>query len=413
MLKLGILGNGTVGSGVVELLNKNALYIKKRTGVEVKITKILVRNVEKHINDKNKEFITNKIEDVLKADLDIIVEAIGGIHPAYDYIKTFLQMKKHVVTANKDVIAKYGEELSFIAEQNGVSLRFEASVAGGIPILKPLQECLAGNDIKYLIAILNGTTNFILSKMYNENMKYETALKIAQELGFAEMNPDSDVLGYDSARKLSILSSISYDEKIDWEEMNIEGIKGIDDIDIKYAKELNCNIKLLAISRKDKGEIYAVVKPVLVPKHGQFGKVDNEFNGILLEGDAVGQMFFSGKGAGKLPTASAVLGDIFDVIENKSKKSMFVSSKQSKIIHSWGMKSQWLLRIKCIDKDSIFNILNKTISQFTIITIDEVPQNEVVVLVEAEDEITLDLAIASINNLAKEKVVKKIMKMNI
>jgi homoserine dehydrogenase len=412
MLKLGILGNGTVGSGVAELVRKNAEYIKRRSGTEVVISKILVRDINKHINNDNKEIITNNIEEVYSEEVDIVVEAMGGLHPAYEYIKSFLEQKKHVVTANKDVVAKYGRELSTLAEENNVSLRFEASVAGGIPILKPLQECLAGNDIKYLMAILNGTTNFILSKMYNESMKYEEALKIAQQLGFAEANPDSDVLGYDSARKLAILSSISYDERVDWEEIAVQGITEVDDIDILCAKELNSNIKLLAMSIKKQDSIYATVRPVLVPIYGYLGKIENEFNGILLEGDAVGSMFFCGKGAGKLPTASAVLGDLFDVIENKKQKSMFIGNKKAVLQDKYSEKTKWLLRIKSQNKWEVLDKVKRNFDIFELVENKEWLLNEVAVVIEATNEECVDRFVENLKLLPGIEHIKKLIKID-
>jgi homoserine dehydrogenase len=412
MLKLGILGNGTVGSGVVELVRKNAEYIKRRSGTEVVISKILVKDMDKHINNHNEEIITNNIQDVYSEDVDIVVEAMGGLHPAYEYIKSFLQQKKHVVTANKDVVAKYGRELAVLAEENNVSLRFEASVAGGIPILKPLQECLAGNDIKYLMAILNGTTNFILSKMYNESMKYEEALKIAQQLGFAEANPDSDVLGYDSARKLAILSSISYDEKVDWEDIGVQGITEIDDIDILCAKELNCTIKLLATSIKKEDGIYASVRPVLVPIYGYFGKIESEFNGILLEGDAVGQMFFCGKGAGKLPTASAVLGDIFDVIENKKQRSMLIGNKKAILKSKLSEKAKWLLRIKCQNTEEILSRVKESFKACESFENKDWLQNEAAMVVEAVNEEYIDGVVKELKLLPGVEHIKKLIKVD-
>ncbi|MHC1681914.1 MAG: homoserine dehydrogenase [Clostridiaceae bacterium] len=414
MINVAILGNGTVGAGVVELINKNKEYIKSRTGKNVGISKILVRNIEKHIGTKSNKLITNDIDEIFKSKPDIVVEAIGGINPAYDYIKGFLKEKKHVITANKDVIAKHGAELSELAKENGVSLRFEASVGGGIPILKPVQESLAGNDIQYIYAILNGTTNFILSKMYSEGSNYDDALKIAQDLGFAEANPASDVLGYDSARKLAILSSISYGELIDWEKINTEGITEIDDVDIKLARDLGCTIKLLAISRKEKESIYAAVRPVLVPEHSTLGKIENEFNGVVLEGDAVGEVFFYGKGAGKKPTASAVMGDIFDVLENKNQKPMLTNTKQAEVLSKWqGGEAQWLVSINCIDKDSAVSILKNNFEDLDVLSdLSDLSEN-VSVLLKCSSEEKLEDVLKEVSKNIEVKSIKKLMKLDI
>lgn len=410
MINVAILGNGTVGSGVVELLNKNKDYIRSRTGKNIGISKILVRDIDKHIDKTDELLLTNDINDIYEAEPDIVVEAIGGMHPAYDYIKYFLKDKKHVVTANKEVIAKYGEELTELACSNGVSLRFEASVAGGIPILKPLQECLAGNNISYLAAILNGTTNFILSKMYREGIKYDDALRKAQELGFAEANPDSDVLGFDSARKLAILSSITNDTKLNWKNINTEGITNIDEVDMKCARELGCNIKLIALSIREGEDIYAAVKPVLVQESGILGNIENEFNGILLEGDAVGKVFFSGKGAGKLPTASAVIGDIFDVLENKRANFKIKTDKQLGSINTWKWEADWLLTFKSMDKEGVIFELKNKFKEVKLINTNE---DKFSVFLTAGSETELNEALNKINENNDIKSVRKIMKLKV
>jgi homoserine dehydrogenase len=404
MINLGVLGNGTVGSGVVELIEKNVEYIKKRTGKEIFLSKILVKNPEKHFESDHKNIITNDINEFYDEKINMIVEVMGGLHPAYEYIKDFLNMKKHVVTANKDVVAKYGEELSSIAEKNGVSFRFEASVAGGIPIIKPLQECLAGNNISDIRAILNGTTNFILSKMFNENLEYNEALKEAQRLGFAEANPEADVMGYDAARKLAILSSISYYEKVDWESILTEGITEIDEVDIQIAKKLNCKIKLLAVSSKETEGVYAAVRPSFVSKHGYIGKVNDEFNGILVEGDAVGEVFFLGKGAGKLPTASAVLGDILNVLENNNQRSMFVSTAPRPIITKWKKKAQWIIRLHGQSKDKLRALVREYFKEVCEVHC-ELPEVYAAV-VHAENEEYIDAIIDKLKNFKEVEKVK-------
>lgn len=411
MINIAILGSGTVGSGVIELIKKNSNKLKDRTGEDIVVSKVLVRNIEKYLNSEDFELITDNIDDIFTNSLNIVVEVMGGIHPAYEYIKKALNMKKHVVTANKDLIAKYGEELLDLANKNDVKLYFEASVGGGIPILKPLSECLVGNEIKSLQGILNGTTNFILSKMHEDGMKYEDALKLAQELGFAEANPESDVMGYDAARKLSILSTISYNEKVSWEDIKTIGINEIDEVDIKSAKEANCNIKLLALSKNDEDGIYATVKPVMVSTSSQISKVENEFNGILLDGDAVGEVFFYGKGAGKLPTASAVFGDIIDIIENKGKKVFQPARKKATVKDKWMYKSDWMLRIKTDDRLKIMCDLSESFTSCYFLNEKGNDQDEVVVFVQSENEVSLDLNIEKLQNINKITSIKKMMKL--
>ena len=237
-MRIAILGYGTVGKGLVEMIEGN----KERRNIE--ITNILVRNKDKYKSSKYSDKITENIEDVFNTDIDILVELMGGLHPSYEYIKRALENKINVVTANKDMLAEYGDKLVKISKDNKVSLRFEASVGGGIPVLKPLTESLEGNDIESVYAILNGTTNFILSKMYDEGLPYEEVLKEAQDLGFAEANPEADVEGYDAARKLSILSTLAYHRRVYWKDFYLEGISNIDMKDIDYAKKMGCKIKL-------------------------------------------------------------------------------------------------------------------------------------------------------------------------
>ncbi|QGU96348.1 homoserine dehydrogenase [Clostridium bovifaecis] len=411
MTNIGILGNGTVGSGVVELINKNIKKLKERTGEEIRIAKILVKDINKHLGQSNANLLTDKIEELFSEDIDIVVEVMGGIEPTYEYIKRFLSMKKHVVTANKDLIAKHGEELLNIANENQVKLHFEASVGGGIPILKPLSECLAGNEIQNIRGILNGTTNFVLSKMYNENMSYSEALKIAQELGFAEANPESDVMGYDAARKLSILSTISYNKRVEWQDIVAIGITEINETDIKCAKEVNCNIKLLAMSSKEEEGIYAAVRPVLVNKGSQIGKVEDEFNGISIKGDAVGEMFFYGKGAGKFPTASAVFGDIVDIIENKGRKIAIPSKEKAEVYGLWKRKAQWMLRIKGEDRLGIMCSLGELFSKCRFSNEKGINGDEVISFVECESEEILDSIIEKLHSANSVIAVKKFIKL--
>jgi homoserine dehydrogenase len=408
MIHLGLLGNGTVGSGVLELVERNASNIEARTGQKVCVSKVLVRNLDKHLGSKYKDVITDDINEFYDEKINIVIEVMGGLHPAYEYIKTFLSMKKHIVTANKDVVAKYGEELSSIAERNGVSFRFEASVAGGIPVIKPLQECLAGNNISSIKAILNGTTNFILSKMFNENVKYEAALKEAQRLGFAEANPEADVMGYDAARKLAILSSIAYHDKIDWEDIYTEGITHVDEMDIRIAKTLNARIKLLALSNKEDSGVYAAVRPSFVLEDGYIGKVTDEFNGILVEGDAVGQVFFFGKGAGKLPTASSVLGDVINVLENNNQRPMLLNVEPRPIINKLNSNSQWVVRIDVRDIALVKVLVREYLRDITEIDIDSTEVYSALVNSESEDQ--LDLMLNKLSEHSEVLNIKKFIK---
>ncbi|SHK16387.1 homoserine dehydrogenase [Tepidibacter formicigenes] len=407
MISIAILGHGVVGSGVVEIINNNINKLNEKIGEEIKIAKILVRDVKKHLNKVNSNLLTDNIEDIFSENVDIVVEVMGGIDPAYDYIKKFLNLKKHIVTANKDLIAKHGDELLDMAKENGVRLHFEASVGGGIPILRPLSECLSGNNFNSINAILNGTTNFILSRMDKDNMDYEEALKYAQELGFAEANPESDVMGYDSARKLSILSTIAYNEKVNWEKIHIQGITDIDKNDIEFAKKIGCRIKLLGISKKENGNIYASVRPVMVNKDSSIGKIEDEFNGIVLDGDAVGNVMFYGKGAGKLPTASAVFGDIVDIIQNNRQKLACFNKKEALIQKNYQNKCKWMVRVKTENKHEIM----KELADFEkfYLDINKEFKNEVIALIEVENEEILNEKINKLKKIPNVYDVKSIM----
>lgn len=412
MASIAVLGYGTVGTGIAELINKNKDRFEKFTGEDLQISNILVKNLEKHKNKKFFHLVTNDIEDVFNKSVDIVVEVMGGINPAYEYIKKALKLKKHVVTANKDLIAEHGKELLDLADKNGVTLNFEASVGGGIPILKPLMECLVGNEIVGIKAILNGTTNFILTKMFKENMNYNEALKLAQELGFAEANPDSDVLGYDAARKLSILSTIAYNRKVDWKNIDINGITDIDKEDFKYAKLKGYNIKLLAISKKVDDKVYASVKPVMLKADSELGKIDDELNAIMIEGDAVGKVVFSGKGAGMLPTASSVFGDITDIIQNKNKKILKFNETEAVIQDNWNDNSSWLIRVTTKDRIDTMCSLSESFDNCHIFANTSSKTGEVAAIVKAPNEQFLNSRLEKLSLLNHVGNVKKFIILN-
>jgi homoserine dehydrogenase len=363
MKTIAILGYGTVGSGVVEIIGNS----NRRSGSGIDISGILVRNACKYKGHSHFKSVTENFKDVLTDDVDIVVEAIGGLHPAYDYVRRSLESKKHVVTANKDLIAEHGAELLEIAKSNGVELRFEASVGGGIPILKSVSDCLAGNSIESVTAILNGTTNFILTKMEEEEMQYDEALKLAQELGFAEADPSSDVLGLDAARKLSILSTLAFQRKLDWKEIETKGINAVDSSDFRYAGLNGCSIKLLAVSRLLADGVYASVSPVIVKKGSQLGRIRNEYNAILVEGDAVGDVLFTGKGAGMMPTASAVFADIADIMNNRKVKAETFDYDDAFVKTQWENEAKWMLRIRTGNRIGIMKDLTGRFSNCSIL----------------------------------------------
>jgi len=412
MVNIAMLGYGTVGSGVVELVNSNKDRFVKGMNVGLQVSKILVRDVDKYDKNKYRAKITDSFDEVMKDNVDIVVEAMGGVYPSYDYVKRALESKKHVVTANKDLIAEHGAKLLDIANANGVELRFEASVGGGIPILKSISDCLIGNNINSIRAILNGTTNYILSKMNDEGMGYEEALKAAQELGFAEADPSSDVLGLDAARKLSIISTMAFKKKVDWKNINATGINEIDSDDFRYAKGEGYNIKLLAISRMVEEKVYATVSPVMVRQNSSLGRVQNEYNAVLVEGDAVGDVMFSGKGAGMMPTASAMFGDIADIIQNRKENPMMFDYDAARVDNNWEKESRWLLRIRTDNRIKVMRKLCEAFSNCRVLA-GEFGEHgdEVAAIIKAKNELAIEECRSAIEKSVELRRFKKIMMM--
>lgn len=317
IINVGLLGMGTVGTGVVKILTKNAHDILQKVGMSVNVKKIMVRQLDKPRNvETNAEFTTN-IDDILNdKEIDIVIELMGGMEPAKDYILRALRAGKHVVTANKDVVAKFGQEILEVAAEYKVDFLFEASVAGGIPIIRPLKQCLAANKISEVVGIINGTTNYMLTKMTNEGLDFDSVLAEAQAKGYAEADPTADVGGFDAARKIAILASIAFSSRVSIDDVYVEGITNISKEDIGYAKELGYVIKLLAIAKDDERGIDVRVHPAFVPTTHPLASVHDVFNAIYIKGDAVGETMFYGRGAGEMPTASAAVADVIDVARN-------------------------------------------------------------------------------------------------
>lgn len=317
IINIGLLGMGTVGTGVVKILTNNAYDISQKVGMSVHIKKIMVRNLTKSRNIETTAEFTTSFEDIINdQEIDVVVELLGGMEPAKDYILRALRAGKHVVTANKDVVAKFGQEILDVAEENKVDFLFEASVAGGIPIIRPLKQCLAANKISEVMGIINGTTNYMLTKMMNEGLDFDSVLAEAQAKGYAEADPTADVGGLDAARKIAILASIAFSSRVSIDNVYVEGITNISKEDIGYAKELGYAIKLLAIAKDDEKGIDVRVHPAFIPITHPLAAVHDVFNAIYIKGDAVGETMFYGRGAGEMPTASAAVADIIDVARN-------------------------------------------------------------------------------------------------
>ena len=314
VIKAALLGAGTVGGGVYKLLERRTDEMQRITGADLEIAKILVRDKTKLRPGIPQEKYVDDFSEILNdPGISVVIELMGGIEPARSCIDAALSAGKHVVTANKDLLAVHGFELAKVAAEHGCDLRFEAAVAGGIPIVTPLMGCLEGNDITEVMGIVNGTTNFILTKMTNEGMDYADALKEAQELGFAESDPTADVEGLDAARKVAILASLAFHSKVTFADVPTEGITKITAKDIGYAGEMGYVIKLIGIARKTDGEIEVGVSPMMIPRRHPLASVGGSFNAVFVHGDALDDAMFQGRGAGEFPTASAVVGDLIAV----------------------------------------------------------------------------------------------------
>ena len=316
-IRVAILGSGTVGTGVYKIIQNQKEEFPHKIGSELEVAKILVRNINKQREGIPSEILTDKWADIINDDsIGIVIEVMGGIEPAKTYISEALTKGKNVVTANKDLMAEYGHELLDIAAEHNCDLLFEAAVAGGIPIIRPIKQCLAANKITEIMGIINGTTNFILTKMTEEGMEFEGALKLATELGYAEADPTADIEGLDAGRKIAILASIAFNSRVSFSDVYTEGISKITAKDIKYAKELGCVIKLIATAKNTETGIEVRVTPMFIPVSHPLASVNDSFNAVFVHGDALGDAMFYGRGAGELPTASAVMGDVIDVCRN-------------------------------------------------------------------------------------------------
>ncbi|OUQ48213.1 homoserine dehydrogenase [Lachnoclostridium sp. An118] len=315
MVKIAVLGYGTVGSGVVEVLRTNQKVIDERLGEELRVKYVL--DLRDFPDDPVQELITHDFEDIVNdEEVRIVVEVMGGIEPACTFVKRSLEAGKSVATSNKALVAKHGAELLRIAKEKNVNFLFEASVGGGIPILRPLHSSLTGDVIEEITGILNGTTNYMMTKMFYEGADYDEVLREAQANGFAERNPEADVEGYDACRKIAILSSIISGKQVDFEDIYCEGITRITAEDMKYAKAMGMTIKLLATCKRDGEKLNAMVAPCLLRAEHPLFAINGVFNSIFVHGNMLGDAMFYGSGAGKLPTASAVVGDIVEEARN-------------------------------------------------------------------------------------------------
>ena len=311
MVNIAVMGYGTVGSGVVEVINTNGAIINKRAGDEINVKYVL--DIRDFPGDPIQEKIVHDVDVIINdPEIQIVVEVMGGIEPAYTFVKRCLEAGKSVATSNKALVAKHGAELLSIARDRDINFLFEASVGGGIPIIRALNSCITADEIEEITGILNGTTNYMLTKMFYEGADYDEVLKEAQDNGYAERNPEADVEGYDACRKIAILSSLISGQQVDFEDIYTEGITKITKKDMMYAKAMDMTIKLLASSKRHDDHLHAIVAPALLGREHPLYNVNGVFNAVFVNGNVLGDAMFYGSGAGKLPTASAVVADVVD-----------------------------------------------------------------------------------------------------
>lgn len=368
-INIALLGFGTVGSGVAETIKRNSQMMAEQLGCQLKITYVLVRHPDKYKNVPLLEgvHLTSSFDEILAdPDIGIVVEVMGGIHPAKEYIFEALNHKMSVVSANKDVVALFGPEIMHTAMENHVNFSCEASVGGGIPILRPLHDSLAANEIESIVGIVNGTTNFILSSMDEEGVSYSDALRVAQKKGFAEADPTNDVCGYDAARKLAILASIGFRANVTFDDVLVEGIEKISQKDVQYASEMGYAIKLLAVGTRQDNGIALNVYPAFVPRTHPLASVKGSYNAIYVTGNIVDDVMFYGRGAGSLPTASAVMADVISTAKHIMNGStgtgmMLTETKRIPFYSSLKLKNSYYFRLIV---DDVTGVLSQIASAY-------------------------------------------------
>lgn len=358
-INVALLGLGTIGSGVYELMTSRSAEIEHKTGIPIRISKILEKDLTRaKAMGIFVDMIASGIDEILDdPDISIVIELIGGIEPAREWILKAIDSGKMVVTANKELLAKHGEEIFNASSEKKVEVLFEASVGGGIPLIRPLKESLAVNHFSRITGIVNGTTNYILTKMSEKLTSFDEALSEAQRLGYAEANPEADVEGFDAASKIAILSCIAFHSRVSSDQVYTEGISRIQPRDIVYADEMGYVVKLLAIGEELESGISARVHPAMIKKNHPLASVKDEFNAILVEGDAVGEVMFYGAGAGKMPTASAVIGDVMEasrcLISGRKMKIGCTCYEEKPILPVENLKSKFYLLLRAADKPGV------------------------------------------------------------
>ena len=382
MISVAIMGHGVVGSGVAEILTTHKQKLFASIGEEIYVKHIL--DLREFPDSPLADRFTKDFNDILNdREVRVVVEVMGGLNPAYDFVKKCLKSGKSVVTSNKELVAAHGAELLQIAKDENVNFLFEASVGGGIPIIRPISQCLVANIVDEIAGILNGTTNFILTKMIEDGMQFDAALKLAQDLGFAERNPAADIEGHDACRKICILASLAFGKHVYPNFVHTEGITEITLEDVKYAEAYNCVIKLIGrVKRLDDGKIDIIVAPMFVPNKSQLANIDYEFNGIMVRGDCTGDVVFYGKGAGKLPTASAVVADVIDCCKHlKTRKFLYWADGNGKNILPWEESSR-AMYVRA-NGSNVAEKAEKLFGEVTVINKADAPADEKAFVVKA------------------------------
>ncbi len=409
MAKVAVLGHGVVGSGVVELFEKNRHSIEAKAGQKMEVKYIL--DIRDFDNLPYREKFTKDFRQILNdEEITVVAEVMGGLSPAFDYVKSLLEKGKSVVTSNKELVAAKGAELLRIAREHNVNFFFEASVGGGIPIIRPMHQCLAANEISEVAGILNGTTNFILTKMIQEQMGFDEALKLAQQLGYAERNPAADVEGHDTCRKICILASLAYGKHVYPNTVYTEGITALTLEDVAYAEDWGGVIKLIGRAKRlEDGKLTATVFPAFIAKHSQLANIDDVFNGILIRGDATGDVVFYGRGAGKFPTASAVVADMIDAAKaNTTSKSLtWEDSTENLVVDHRGIPHPFYLRILALEPERTAERLRGEMPELVFLSRREQPEDELALVTPSLTEYQLEAVLAGILD-GEDRVLGKI-----
>ena len=404
MVKIAVIGYGVVGSGTVEVFYKNRESIEKKIGDSIDIKYIL--DLRDFTGTPYDEKFIKSFDPIINDDeISVVAEVIGGINPAYQYVKSLLEAGKSVVTSNKELVAEKGAELLSIARDKKVNFFFEASVGGGIPIIRPLHHCLSANEIDEIAGILNGTTNFILTKMISEGMAFDEALALAQKLGYAERDPSADVDGHDACRKICILASLAFGKHVYPKNVHTEGISLITAEDVQYCDDFGGKIKLIGWASKRDDKIAVMVCPAFISDSSQLSSVNDVFNAILVRGDATGDVMFYGKGAGKLPTASAVVSDIIMAAKmNDNSKSLYWNdSEQPFVLDRQSIDNKFYLRLICENKSETLKQVENMWGSIKLLHRDGEADNELAFVTESINEAKFEKDCALITKNAEVK----------